>query len=1048
MAAENHLIDYDVEVKKLNETLKKHVGVMGEVVQKYNDWVLPKLPSEYINQLNQVNTANEKIIASNKKVVESTKSMIEAKNTEVQKVLNTSSSIAKQKTKEADDDTKATRKKIQNSLDFSKAMEDQKQKTIETAQKEAEAAQKSADAKVKANEKQRLSDLQLQKAIEKKFDDFEKGLQKEAAAQEKLSNVYNKVQSKINGMTATYNNIATKKELGLTLTTREEAQLASLEKRLLRYNDVLKKVDAQVGKHQRNVGNYKSGWDGLGNSINQITREMPAFAVSAQTGFLALSNNIPILADEIQRVSNNVKELRAQGQQVPGVMAQILKSFLSWQTLLSVGVTLVTLYGKEIGEFFGEMFRGSKIISSTAKLLETYNKTLKDGDYEKAYKDVAKVAISFEQARKGVITKKDALKVYNGVLGDVMGRTNDFAKAETTLNNQARNYVEATMSKAQANILLSESAQLAAENVELQGNTEYSWAEIAKAYFQSGGPFRKFIDPFNEKVSENRTKRIKENTDQINSNKKAAEELVKKFQDLSKNLNFGTLFTDEEKDTKSKKDNTLRDRLQAEYEADKSILELEKANAVLQDDIHAKEIQLATLERDHKLKMVELEVKDKKTAAQQKIAIENEYATTIKGITDKMSDDYGDDFSEEFKKVTDMANNATDAFNGTKEAVDKLIARGKELGITDLKIEGISLKQGSKAYFKNQRDIIDAEFKKEEKLYEDNLEKLTEIGKQKKLRLAELDKEELEFVKNFNDQLKGILATSFDGLGFGSISLLFDEQVQEMWRMADETDNATAKMAIAFQVFGQIANDVFTKLKASSDAYYDNQYNQLEKEKETALKYAGENTAGREAIEEQYNARRLQLKRQQAKQEKEMAIFQAMINIATGVTSALAQAPPYSFILAALVGALGAVQIASIASQPLPAFCKGTQNAPEGWAIVDELRPEVHTDKHGKVKSMGSTGGANMRYLERGDKIFKSHADFFREMSPSYVDQFGGLHIENNGISANEMDAILGKHISKQPNQQTVIDENGFNTFVINGQNKTRVRNRRNKFNK
>ena len=874
--------------------------------------------------------------------------------------------------------------------------------------------------------------------------------EKQAAAEQKLESVYNKVQNKINSMSQTYNNIAARKELGLKITTREEAQLLSLERRLLKYNDVLKKVDAQVGKHQRNVGNYKSSWDGLGNSINQITREMPAFAVSAQTGFLALSNNIPILADEIQRISTNVKELRAQGKQVPGVMAQILSSFLSWQTLLSVGVTLMTLYGKEIGEFFKEIFKGNKIMSSSTKLIETYNKTLKDGDYEKAYTDVAKVAISFEQARKGIISKKEALDIYNSVLGDVMGKTNDFTKAEETLNNQARNYVEATMAKAQANILLSESAQLAAENVELQGKKEVSWGEQIKAYLQSGGPFSKFIDPFNEKVSKNRNERIQKNTDQINANKKAAEELVKKFQELSKGLNMGSLFTDEEKDKdkKNKKDNTLKERLQAEYEAKKSQLELEKSQSKIQDEIFAKELQLALLERDYKLDLLNLEVKDKETAAKQKIAIENEYQKTVQSITDKMADDYGDEFSDQLSQEIKNVNELTKAFDGTSESIGKLIARGKELSIIDLKIQGVGLKSGTKSYFENKRQIIEAEFEKEQELYKDDLEKLTEAGEQRKLKLAELKQNELDVLKEFNNKLKDILSESFDSLGFGSVSMFFDEQIQQMWEMADETNDVTAKMAIAFKVFGSIVGDVFNQIKAKSDAYFDNQYQSLEKEKEVALKYAGENTAGREAIEEQYNQRRLQIKREQAKQEKEMAIFQAMINIATGITAALAQGPPQGIILAALVGALGAVQIASITSQPLPQFYKGTDNAPEGWAIVDELRPEVHTDKYGNPKSFGSAKGANLRYLEKGDKIFKSHSDFFREMSGSYIDSSGSIHIQNNGISEDGMDRLLGKHLSSQSRTETVIDENGFNTFVVNGQSKTKWRNRRGKYTK
>ena len=308
------------------------------------------------------------------------------------------------------------------------------------------------------------------------------------------------------------------------------------------------------------------------------------------------------------------------------------------------------------------------------------------------------------------------------------------------------------------------------------------------------------------------------------------------------------------------------------------------------------------------------------------------------------------------------------------------------------------------------------------------------------LKLKQLNK---TIEEGLRDTLKGFLSETFDGLGFGSISMLFDDQLKNMW---ENTESTTAKMAIAFQVFGSIVGDVFNQIKARSDAYFENQYQSLEKEKEVALKYAGENTAGREAIEEQYNQRRLQIKREQAKQEKEMAIFQAMINIATGITAALAQGPPQGIILAALVGALGAVQIASIASQPLPAFWKGTQNAPEGWAIVDELRPEVHTDKKGNVKSLGSSKGANLRYLEKGDKIFPSFADFHKEMSSSYVDSSGSIHFESNGISALEMDAIMSKHIGSQSRTETVIDETGFNTFVINGQSKTKLKNRRSKY--
>jgi len=101
----------------------------------------------------------------------------------------------------------------------------------------------------------------------------------------------------------------------------------------------LKKIDETLGQSQRNVGNYKSGFNWLGNSINQLTREAPAFAVSLNTGFLALSNNLPILADELARVRRENVELAKSGQPTVSVFRQLLGSLFSFQTLLSVGVT-------------------------------------------------------------------------------------------------------------------------------------------------------------------------------------------------------------------------------------------------------------------------------------------------------------------------------------------------------------------------------------------------------------------------------------------------------------------------------------------------------------------------------------------------------------------------------------------------------------------------------------------------------------------------------------------------------------------------------------
>ncbi|WCM43613.1 hypothetical protein MG290_14710 (plasmid) [Flavobacterium sp. CBA20B-1] len=1035
------------DYKDLSVTLEKNIKLSNKYIQVLKEQI--KL-EQTMDRMKKSSIANEKSETKAKiDNANATRAAEKATNTYVQKVLNTSSSIAKQKDKETENDTKNTRKKIQNSLDFSQAMEKQKQQIIEAAKKESEAAQKSADVVAKSNEKKRISDIQLQKAREKAFDDYEKKLQKEAVAQEKLSNVYNKVQLKINGMTATYNNIAAKKELGLKLTTQEESQLASLEKRLLKYNDVLKRVDAQIGKHQRNVGNYKSGWDGLGNSINQITREMPAFAVSAQTGFLALSNNIPMLADEIQRVSKNVKELRAQGQQVPGVMSQILSSFLSWQTALSVGVTLVTLYGKEIGEFFKEVFRGNKVIASSAKLLETYNKTLKDGDYEKAYTDVAKVAISFEQARKGVISKKDALKVYNSVLGDVMGKTNDFAKAENTLNNQARNYVEATMAKAQANILLSESAQLAAENVELQGKKEVTWGEQLKAYLQSGGPFSKFVDPFNEKISENRTKKIKENTEQINANRKAAEELVKKFQELSKSLNMGNLFGDDLDEKKGKTPEQLeKERLEALKKAFEDEIDLRIQAANQQADINKRISQDEKSLFENRLSALSAYEEESENAlrleAEKKIKSLSNFSKEYKALTDdeiqtylkqegdlsKLKDDQILIFKEYYFELKKLREENKENLQKNAEIEAKIIAantaavisggdirRLEELTKIEEEFRKLTFKNNSeriKAVEKREKEILAVNRKYDKITLEEQIkqmiktleilglegEKIIELKK----KLAELQnqsvktdnenkntdaEDEIKKEKEKLEKLKKYLTEFSDG--FASSTGISSKVVEDFIMTAvDQFSTLEEKIKATFMFMKEFSNSFYQQRIEEIQDEIDliQEKNDRELESFTGTEKEKERLRIRFRAEEQkLEEKKRKEKVKQANLDKAFSIAQTIWATAQAIMQAYAQLGPIGGKIASIfVGALGAVQIAAISSAKIPKYKMGREGGPEEIAIVgDGGVHEVIEHKDGSAYMTPNTD--TLVKLEQGDTVHKSVEDYQKSLQKSMINK-------------------------------------------------------------
>ena len=159
----------------------------------------------------------------------------------------------------------------------------------------------------------------------------------------------------------------------------------------------------------------------------------------------------------------------------------------------------------------------------------------------------------------------------------------------------------------------------------------------------------------------------------------------------------------------------------------------------------------------------------------------------------------------------------------------------------------------------------------------------------------------------------------------------------------------------------------FNTISQMSDANYQRMYDNLERQRDTSILFAGESATARAEIDRVYEERRKRIQRQQAESQKKLAIFNATINTAQAVTSALAN---YDYFSAILFGVLGAAQIALIASQPIPQFALGTQNAPEGMAWTDEKGAELHTDKNGKIKDLGSDKGARLKKLSKGDKIY------------------------------------------------------------------------------
>ena len=144
------------------------------------------------------------------------------------------------------------------------------------------------------------------------------------------------------------------------------------------YQQMIKLQEA-TGNYKLSVGHYQKTWDGLGISISQVVRELPAAAVSLNTFFLGISNNMPMVVDEINRLRKKNELLRAEGKETVSVTKSIVKSLFGWNTALVVLLTVFSMYGKEIITWIDKTLAGRNAAKSFEDALEDLNDELGKG---------------------------------------------------------------------------------------------------------------------------------------------------------------------------------------------------------------------------------------------------------------------------------------------------------------------------------------------------------------------------------------------------------------------------------------------------------------------------------------------------------------------------------------------------------------------------------------------------------------------------------------------------------------------------------------------
>lgn len=186
--------------------------------------------------------------------------------------------------------------------------------------------------------------------------------------------------------------------------------------------------------------------------FSQVARELPSLAMGPQMFILAISNNLPMLADAISDVRKQNELLAASGQKGVPVWKQLASSVFSWQTALVAAISLGIVFGKDIMDWVSKITKGKDAALSLAdaqkKVNEAFEKdsgnvgeqTVRIRSLSEQWK---KLGDNLEDKKRFIKENKDELDK----LGVSVGNVND---AENLLAKNTEQYIQAMSLRAQA----------------------------------------------------------------------------------------------------------------------------------------------------------------------------------------------------------------------------------------------------------------------------------------------------------------------------------------------------------------------------------------------------------------------------------------------------------------------------------------------------------------------------------------------------------------------------------------------------------------------
>ena len=538
-----------------------------------------------------------------------------------------------------------------------------------------------------------------------------------------------------------------------------------------------------------------------------------------------------------------------------------------------------------------------------------------------AAQTTTEMAVQFDLAKKGVVSKEDALKYYNDTLGATFGTATNLNDAEKLFNEKTGAYIQAAGLRAQANALMTKAAEATVKKFELeQAKTERANKKTGTSFLGIGELVGSSVDALNEKALQ------------------AAEKQETLFMNEAKNLmTKATMLESEYKITTSGNEKVVKStekKTQKEYEFNQ---QLKETNEYLNKQIELQQ-QLTELQQTAAIEDMTKQIEAETMAIENLIRTGQDFDTNkLRELLDKKAQLEADNIEqrrryeiETVKKTYgDKAQAEIDALN---ESYNDNLKKINEQAASEIKAAENNKTEIKRINKEKNEAIADLnkQFAEQDKQIGENIVQMT-ADAQKEIEIINADKNaeikanDEQAQKDYLDSLEGIDETYNEYL---------DRRVKSSTDAAEkekEIDKARAEnlQAVAEQLtnyFIDQSNKKIAQMDKEIEAAQ-NQFDTLKTLAENGNINAKESLAEQQRIINEANRKKeKELRRQQAIQMASAVYSTYNAKVLEGVDNPLIETIKDTVLLQ---------QFANTLLSQLPAFFDGTENTGTNGQGVD-----------------------------------------------------------------------------------------------------------------